>query len=68
MITGNYIITFRIPVRIKKAPYLKELRTAIKEGDRIKALVIYKNATRKSLRNCKIFVNKFLPEKDKFII
>ena len=68
MILGNYIITFRTPVHIKKAPYLKEMRAAIKEGSRLKALVIYKNATGKPRWECQIFVNKLLPKKDRFII
>ena len=68
MIIGNYIITIQTPVRIKKAPYLKEMRNAIKEGNRLKALVIYKNATRKARWESQIFVNKLLPEKDRFII
>ena len=68
MIIGNYIITIQTPVRIKKAPYLREMRNAIKEGSRLKALVIYKNATGKPRWECQIFVNKLLPEKDRFII
>ena len=68
MIPGNYIITFRTPVHIEEAPYLKEMRDAIKAGSRIKALVIYKTATGINLSKCRLFVNKFLPEKDKFII
>ena len=68
MIIGNYIITIQTPVRIKKAPYIREMKNAIKEGSRLKALVIYKNATRKPRWECQIFVNKFLPEKDRFII
>lgn len=66
MIIGNYIIKFKSPVQVENAPYLKKIRQAVKEGDRIKALSIYKNATGNSLRKCREFINKFLASENKF--
>lgn len=55
---GKLNIKFQSPVIIKiEGSYMKEVKRALKEGRKLGAIKIYKDATGKGLRESKFFVD-----------